>query len=208
MDSLRRYLEQEILPLYDAFDKGHGRDHALAVMARATDICRHYPQVDRAMVLAAAACHDIGLCEGRAQHHLASGRMIRADRRLLEWFSPEQLETIAQAAEDHRASAENEPRSLYGRIVAEADRLIDSDEVVRRTILYGLANYPQLDREGHWQRACAHFEEKYAEGGYLKLWIPESPNAAALDVLRRLIADKEALRRKFDTLFDLLSEQR
>ena len=51
--------------------------------------------------------------------------MIRADRQLAAWFTPQEIEIIAQAAEDHRASAKSKPRSIYGMIVAEADRIID-----------------------------------------------------------------------------------
>jgi uncharacterized protein len=43
--------------------------------------------------------------------------------------------------------------------------------------------------------------EKYAEGGYLKLWIPESPNAARLAELRSIIADKPQLREAFERIY-------
>ena len=108
---------------------------------------------------------------------------------------------IAQAAEDHRASSDHEPRSIYGRIVAEADRLIVPETIIRRTIQYGLSHYPELEKEGHWQRTCEHLQEKYAEGGYLKLWIPESANAAQLARLRDIIRDKVQLRTLFEQIF-------
>ena len=50
-------------------------------------------------------------------------------------------------------------------------------------------------------RAVEHLEEKYADGGYLKLWIPESPNAARLEELRAIIRDKERLRSVFDRIY-------
>ncbi len=43
-----------------------------------------------------------------------------------------------------------------------------------------------------------HMAEKYAEGGYLKLWIPESPNAERLRELRSVIADRAKLREWFE----------
>jgi len=120
---------------------------------------------------------------------------------LQRWFSPEEIETIACAAEDHRASSDHDPRSIYGRIVAEADRLIMPEQIIRRTIQYGLAHYPELPREGHWKRTLEHLHEKYAEGGYLKLWIPESPNAARLAELRDIIRDEVSLRKIFDRIY-------
>ena len=127
-----------------------------------------------------------------------SGRIIRNDRNLRNWFSEEQIETIAQAAEDHRASADREPRSIYGRILAEADRQIDPELTVRRTVQYGLSHYPEMDKEEHWRRMVEHLNAKYAEGGYLKLLIPESDNAARLAELRELMRDETRLRAIFE----------
>lgn len=197
---LQCYVEAEILPRYDHFDKAHQRPHAERVIRDALALAEHYP-VDPALLYVAAAFHDTGLCADRATHHLVSGRIIREDPALPRWFSAEQIETIAQAAEDHRASLDHDPRSIYGRIIAEADRQIEPETIVRRTIQYGLGHYPERDREGHWQRTLEHLHEKYAAGGYLKLWIPESPNAEKLAELRRLIADETRLRTLFERIF-------
>lgn len=197
---LKAYIEGEILPRYDAFDKGHQRDHALTVIRQALDLAAYY-DVDPELVYVAAAFHDTGLCEDRKTHHLVSGRIIREDARLREWFTLDQIETIAEAAEDHRASSDHAPRTVYGRLIAEADRQIVPETVIRRCIQYGLSNYPELDKEGHWARTVEHLEEKYAEGGYLQLWIPESPNATRLAALRAIIRDKKLLREFFERLF-------
>ena len=195
------YVESTVIPAYASFDKGHREDHARYVIGQAMDLARWY-DADPEMVYVAAACHDLGLAEDRKTHHLVSGRIIREDPALRRWFSAEQIETMAQAAEDHRASSDHEPRSIYGRLVAEADRQIVPETVVRRTVQFGLSHYPELDKEGHWERTCEHLQEKYAEGGYLKLWIPESPNSARLAELRDLIRDKSRLRALFDECYD------
>lgn len=199
-ESLQKYIDDEIIPRYAAFDKAHREDHARAVIDRALAMGRQY-DIDEAMLLTAAACHDLGLAVDRKTHHLESGRIIREDTRLREWFTPEQIETIAQAAEDHRASAKSLPRSLYGRLVAEADRMIVPETIIRRTVQFGLSNYPELDKEGHWQRTLEHLHEKYAEGGYLHLLIPGSPNEAPLQRLRDIIRDEAHLRDLFETIF-------
>ena len=199
--SLEEYCEREIIPRYAAFDKAHREDHVRTVIEQSLMLARHY-NVNVDMVYAAAAYHDLGLAEGREIHHLASGRIIRNDAALARWFSPEQTEIIAQAAEDHRASSKHEPRSIYGRILAEADRVIDGETIVRRTIQYGLSHYPELDTSGHWERTLAHLREKYGYGGYLHLYIPESPNAARLEALRELIDSPSELKKLFDRLFE------
>lgn len=201
MNRILQWIETEVIPRYDAFDKGHQRDHARYVMETALDLARHY-DVDRDMIAVAAACHDLGLEVDRKNHHLESGRIIRQMPELKEWFTAEQIETMAQAAEDHRASSSARPRSIYGMIIAEADRQIIPETVIRRTVQYGLKNWPELDHEGHWNRTVEHLQEKYADGGYLKLWIPESRNAAGLEELRGIIRDKEKLRQIFERIWD------
>ena len=198
---LEHYIESEIIPRYRNFDRGHNEDHVRTVIRQALELSEYY-DVDKNMIYAAAAFHDTGICEGRELHHIVSGRIIRADAQLPHWFSSGQIETIAQAAEDHRASGKGEPRSIYGRILAEADRDIKPMTIIRRTIQFGIDHYPKLGREGHWQRTLEHINEKYAEGGYLKLWIPESPNRARLEELRGIIADTARLSEIFDKIYD------
>ena len=91
--------------------------------------------------------------------------------------------------------------TIYGKIVAEADRDIDCETVFRRTIQFGLSNYPQFDKEGHWKRFLEHMHSKYAKDGYLRLWIPNSPNATKLNELRAIIETPAKLREAFDRLF-------
>ncbi len=206
--SLEKYLLEEIVPRYSGFDLAHREDHAMTVISQAMLLLDRMPSngtpVDRDMLMAAAACHDLGLVNGRDNHHLDSGKIIREDERLKEWFDTEQIETIAQAAEDHRASGKSAPRSIYGMLVAEADRVIDGETIIRRTIQFGQKHYPELDRDGHIERAVAHLREKYGRGGYLKLWIPWSDNAARLAELQDIIADDEAVHASVAAIYESL----
>lgn len=208
MTALEQYIYDEIVPRYAGFDAAHREDHALTVISQAMELLGRMPacdiQVRRDILLAAAACHDLGLVNGRDNHHMDSGKIIRADEKLKRWFSGDEIEIIAQAAEDHRASGKSAPRSIYGMLVAEADRVIDGDTIIRRTIQFGFKHYPGLDREGHIGRAVAHLREKYERGGYLKLWIPWSDNASRLSELQDIIADDDVIRRKVSEIYNLL----
>ena len=201
MQTLKEYIESEIIPRYDNFDGAHRRDHVKSVIGQSQELARYY-DVNPEILYAAAAYHDLGLCEGREKHHLVSGRIIREDKTLLNWFNVEEIEVIAEAAEDHRASNETPPRSIYGKIIAESDRLIDPETVIRRTVQYGFAHYPQMNREQMWERTLTHLQKKYGYGGYLKLWIPESSNACRLEELHKIIADEKRLRSMFDCFYD------
>lgn len=195
--ALVEYIEREILPRYDHFDQAHQRDHVAMVIQQSLDIASRL-DVDTDMVYAIAAYHDTGLCEGREHHHEVSAQIIKADQNLRQWFTEEQILVMADAAEDHRASAKQAPRTIYGRIVAEADRFIDPDTIVRRTIQYGMDHYPELSHEEQYQRMLTHLKEKYGRNGYLKLWFPDSPNAARLERLHDMIDDEQAVRQLFE----------
>ena len=213
---LEKYIYEEVVPRYREFDDAHKEDHALTVIAQAMHLLSGrkewlasqadvdtiwFADVDENMLLAAAACHDLGLVNGRDNHHKDSGVIIRSDSRLAQWFTPEQIEVIAQAAEDHRASGKGAPRSIYGMIVAEADRVIDGETIIRRTVQFGFKHYPDLDREGHIARAIAHLHEKYGRGGYLKLWIPWSENSVRLNALQDTIADPDAILHEVERIY-------
>ena len=197
---LTAYIEQEIIPRYDHFDQAHRRDHVLMVIQQSMDIASNL-DVNMDMVYAIAAYHDTGLCEGRELHHVVSARIIKEDEKLRELFTEEQIQTMADAAEDHRASAKQAPRTIYGRIVAEADRFIDPMTIAQRTIQYGLDHYPELSHEEQYQRMVTHLKEKYGRNGYLKLWFPDSPNAQRLEQLRKMIDDDHCLAQLFEDYF-------
>lgn len=199
--SLRKYVEEQILPQHDNFDLAHRREHILCVIDNCMQLSQQYA-IDRKMIYTVAAFHDTGVGESRERHHIISGMIIRKDQQLRQWFNPEQIEIIAQAAEDHRASSNKEPRSLYGKIVSEADRDIDKERIVRRTVEYGITKNPTLDKEGHWERTIQHLHEKYAEGGYLQLWLQDSPNQKRLEELRDFIKEETKLRTMFEEVYE------
>ena len=204
--ALKAYVEAEILPRYTHFDKAHQLDHIETVIRQSAALydmlSAQGVALDPDMVYTIAAYHDLGIVNGRENHHTDSGKILMADPELKKYFTEEQLLTMKEAVEDHRASSKNEPRSLYGRIVAEADRQIDPRTIVVRTVQYGLEHYPELDKAGHFARAEAHLHEKYGEGGYLKLWFPESDNSRKLAELRRLIADRPALHKLLEEIWN------
>ena len=202
-EEIKTYIESEILPRYDGFDAAHRRDHADMVISRSVELAERLgARVDMAYVI--AAYHDTGLAVGRDVHHTESKRILLEDNRLREWFSAKDIATMADAVEDHRASSKQPPRTLYGRIVAEADRLIVPRTILRRTVQFTLTHHPELDREEGYERLVEHMREKYDYGGYLRLWIEESDNAQRLEELRRIIADKPLLRRLYEEIYDEL----
>jgi len=204
------YIEAEIIPQYAHFDKAHDIGHARKVIASSLSLTRELRggntsvaagSIDVEMVYVIAAYHDIGLPQGREHHEKASAAYLQADERLCGWFSQEALAVMAEAVADHRASNAHAPRSIYGCIVAEADRDIDYMTILTRTIQYSLAKFTDLDYEQHFERTYAHLHGKYGENGYMKLCLDVGENKRKLDEMRRNMKSREGVRADFDVLY-------
>ena len=198
---LVHFVETNILPRYAEFGRSHGISHVQRVISRSLVLARRVG-ADLNMAYAIAAYHDIGMNGPRAIHHITGGKILAADQRLRKWFSTEQIKVMREAVEDHRASASHAPRSIYGKIVAEADRDLEPETVFRRTVQFGLENYPEKSREEHWERFCQHMKEKYSPQGYISLWIPGSPNEEYLKQIRSTLGNPAELKKVFDQLFE------
>lgn len=202
---IMEFVERQILPRYNAFGESHGLRHVTRVIKNSLRLA-DVTGADIDMVYVIAAYHDLGMEGPRAIHHLTSGKILMADARLKKWFNADQLKVMKEAVEDHRASSSRQPRSIYGKIVAEADRDIDVHEIFLRAIQYGMENDPDKTVEEHWERFAQHMDEKYSNNGYIKLWIPNSPNEKALKELRNIIEDKKLLRKAFDDIWKEMPE--
>ena len=194
------FIERRVLPRYAAFDSAHNMEHVMSVIKASVSLAEKMG-VDVDMAYAVAAYHDLGLEGPRAIHHLTSGKILKADKRLEKWFSPQQIDMMKEAVEDHRASSSHVPRNVYGKIVAEADRDLRPETVFRRTVQFGLDHYPEMSEEEHWNRFLEHMQHKYSVNGYIKLWIQGSESERNLKELRDIINDKARLREVFDKLY-------
>lgn len=199
-EDLKYYIEKNILPKYDTFDKGHNISHIQKVIDDSLILAEKF-DVDINMVYTIAAYHDIGIEKNRELHHIISGEVLRNDENLKKWFTPQQIETMQQAVEDHRASNNYEPRSIYGKLVAEADRDISLQTILRRTMQFGLKKYPDADFDFHFDRAYSHIINKYGENGYLKLYLHSEKNEQGLKEVRAALHNKETLRKMFEEIF-------
>ena len=198
---LMEFIETQILPKYNDFDRAHNLEHVTRVIRRSLELAIR-TGADLDMVYTIAAYHDVGMSGPRAVHHITGGKILSQDSRLKRWFTDDKIQIMKEAVEDHRASASRAPRSLYGKIVAEADRDIVPEQVFRRTVQYGLSNYPELDKEHHWLRFREHMDQKYSSHGYIRLWIPGSPNEEKLKQLRNIIAVERDLRVQFEKYYE------
>lgn len=199
--SLERYVKNNIILKYNNFDRAHGNDHVNEVINRSLKLAKNY-DVDLNMVYVIAAYHDIGLSSGRENHEKRSSEFLLKDSNLKKWFSEDQLEVMANAVEDHRASLEYEPRSIYGKIISEADRVIDPVRTIERTLKFGMDNYKGLTKEEQFERAYNYLIKKYSESGYIKTWLPELDSKDNLLKFQTLLRNKKELIKVFNNIYN------
>ncbi len=144
------------------------------------------------MVYTIASYHDLGHYIDRKTHEIISAEIFMKDEKIKQWFTDEQRSIIKEAIEDHRASSNHEPRTIYGKIVSTADRtIIDIDNTIKRSYSYGKRNYIGLSEEEQIERVYQHLIEKYGENGYAKVYLEDKEFEDALDKLRQAVSNKE-----------------
>ena len=144
------------------------------------------------MVYTIASYHDLGHYIDRKTHEIISAEIFMKDGNMQRWFTNEQRNIIKEAIEDHRASSNHKPRSIYGMIVSTADRTImDIDNTIRRAYSYGKRNYIDLSEEEQIERVYQHLSKKYGENGYAKVYIEDKEFDEAIKNLRQVLSNKE-----------------
>ena len=190
-NALIEYIEKNVFPLYSRNEEGHGINHIKTVIRRSLELSKDL-DVDEDIVYTVAAYHDLGHYIDRKTHEIISAQMFMEDEKIKEFFTEEERVIIKEAIEDHRASADHEPRSIYGKIVSSADRTIsDVETSIRRAYSYGLKNYPEISYEQRIERVYSHLKEKYGEDGYAKNYIIDKEYEESIKKFREALSNKE-----------------
>lgn len=190
-EKLVEYIEKKIFPLYDRNEFAHGINHIKTVIRRSLELADGY-DVDFNIVYTVAAYHDLGHFIDRKRHEIISAEMFMKDENIKRWFADEQRMVIKEAIEDHRASCNHVPRTIYGKIVSTADRtIVDMDNTIKRSYTYGKKNYIGLSEEEQFDRVYEHLVEKYGESGYAKVYLEDKEFDEAVSKLRQALENRE-----------------
>lgn len=188
---LVEYIENDIFPLYDRNEEGHGIGHIKTVIKRSLELASNY-DVNLNMVYTIASYHDLGHYIDRKTHELISADIFMKDENVKKWFNDEQRIIIKEAIEDHRASSDHKPITIYGMIVSTADRtIVDIDNTIKRSYFYGKRNYAGLSEEEQIERVYEHLKEKYGENGYAKIYLEDKEYDESIKKLRQALSNKE-----------------
>lgn len=167
--SIKNYIEKNIFPKYDKY-YAHGMIHINAVIENMMMLADYY-HLDKNMAYVIASYHDAGLSVDRENHEKESGKFLFNDTRLREWFTPEEMNTMKEAIEDHRGSRKVRPRNFYGECVSDSDRDFDISILARRQINTTLKCYPNIKTfDEHFERCYNYICGRINEKGKFNLW--------------------------------------
>lgn len=186
---LQHYVLDKIIPEYNEFDAAHGPEHILQVIDKSVALARCF-KADCEMAYTVAAYHDIGMKKSRVNHGYYSAKIMEEDIKLRQWFSEENCYIMMCAVEDHSTSAEREPRSLYGKIIYQADKTLDAEMIIRRAVLYGKAHYADYNFEQQAERVYQYINNKYGKNGKIKFWLDIPSEMAQLRNIQTMFRDK------------------
>ena len=190
---LKKFIEKFVLPEYNKNEKAHGMEHIKYVIRRSFELIEQNElEVDSNMVYVIAAYHDIGHYIDPKKHELISADIMSKDQRLKKFFSDEQLQIIKEAIEDHRASSDHEPRSIYGKIVSSADRNNTVEQCLERSYYYGKRLEPNATDKELYERAFEHLNLKFGINGYAKFFLKDKEYEQFLENIREVLKDKES----------------
>lgn len=187
---LIEYIENNIFPEYSKNEKGHGIDHIQNVIRKSLNLAKEH-DVNIDMVYVIAAYHDIGHYIDRERHEIISAEIFMKDKIISKWFTDEQRIVIKEAIEDHRASSDSKPRTIYGMIISTADTsILDTDTAIKRTYLYGLKHHSEFSYEEQIEEVYNHLTEKYGENGYAKIYLEDEEYEKSIKNLRQALSNK------------------
>ena len=189
-NKLKQYIEENVFPEYKKNDQGHDLEHIKYVINRSIKFADTIPDINYDIVYTVASYHDIGHHINPKLHEIISAEIMYNDDNLKEYFSDEERLIIKEAIEDHRASSDHEPRSIYGKIVSTADRNNTVEACLRRSYTYGKRLEPTATDEELFERAHKHLNLKFGEDGYAKFFFKDEEYEKFLHDIRELLADK------------------
>jgi len=192
-EELKKYIENEIFEIYKLNEVGHGIDHIKYVIRRSLEFAKTIENINPEMVYVIAAYHDIAHYIDREKHEIISAKMLSEDKKLKEFFSDDQIETMKEAVEDHRSSLKNEPRTIYGKIVSSADRNTKVEATLKRCYSYNRRHLTNLTEEEIIEECRIFLLKKFGINGYArnKMYFDDVEYEKYLDDMTTLALDKE-----------------
>lgn len=168
---ITQYIEKEIIPIYYKNDAAHGYSHVQYVIKRAIKFAQQL-HCDLSIIYVAAAFHDIGHYIDSSKHEKISAQIFSENEQMKKFFCAEERKIIFEAIEDHRASNNISPRSIYGEILSTADRTVSVKKAILRSIQYNIdKNKGLIEKNEIANNVKVYLNKKYGKNGYAKVFV-------------------------------------
>ena len=203
--TLKEYIEDNILPEYDLNDEGHNSNHIQYVLKRAFEIIDGY-NINEDILYTCVCFHDIACHIDRENHEILSANRALKDEFLNNYFNIDDLITITEAIEDHRASLEYVPRNIYGKILSSADRKVEVKQYLIASISYSKKINPEINKKESIERSYQFAIKKFGKNGYAikKNYVEDLKYKKFLKDIQYLIDNKEVFMELASQIYDKL----
>lgn len=185
---LKEYVEKEIFPEYEKNKDGHDINHIVQVLKRSFNLSKQLENINLDMVYTIAAFHDIGYHINKEEHETVSANMFYENEKMKDFFTEEERVIIKEAIEDHRFSSDTEPRSIYGKLIASADKTPDLKAMVTRTRAYSLKHFPEMTEEEMFERERNELRNRFSKEND-KCYIKDEEYEKFLDDMADITSD-------------------
>ena len=189
---LKEYIENNIMPIYDLNDKGHNKNHIEFVLKRAFEISKDY-DINYNILYVCVCFHDIACHINRELHEILSAETAFNDKYLNNFFTDYEIIIIKEAIEDHRASSNNIPRNIYGKILSSADRKVDIKTYFVSSLFFKVTDISKVNMEEAIEKSYNHAIDKFGKNGYAtkKFYVDDKRYQKFLNDLQYLIDNKK-----------------
>lgn len=197
-EELKKYIEETIFPKYEVNDKAHGIVHIYEVIRRALALNETFHLgLNPNMIYAIAACHDLGKHENHEIHEKIAASRFFSDETMKKFFSDEERIIIKEAIEDHRSSKEDEPRSIYGKLISSADRNTRIEIVFIRSFFVAKERMPKTTIEEYLDYTIKRLSKKYSEENPENMFFEDKTYQVFIEDMRALLKQEKAFKERY-----------
>ncbi len=205
---LKDYITEHIFPEYEKNDGGHNIAHILEVIRRSFALNDTFKLgLDDNIIYAIASCHDWGKYEDHETHHLIAAKNFMNDKGMKKFFTNDERKIIKEAIEDHRSSKEDEPRSIYGKLISSADRNTRIEIVFIRSFFVAHERMPEAVIEDYLDYTIKRLSQKYDEENPENMFFEDETYKIFIQDMRDLLKKENEFKDRYCEVNHISSRQ-
>lgn len=186
---LRSYVEENVFPLWELNDKGHGPIHRTEVIRRIFALNETFHlKLNPNMLFVIASYHDVGKYIDHKRHHLIAAEKFMEDVGMKRFFNDDERVIMKEAIEDHRSSKEDEPRSVYGKLISSADRNTTIEMVFIRSFFVAKDRMPDMNMNEYLDYTVNRLRKRYGEENPENMFFEDDVYQVFLKDMRNLLS--------------------